>query len=171
MYAQSFIFNRTLSMLLVLLLLTVVVLCATTKLYGAEDNSPVKDTEKENTITVEYGWCNVTFPKSVKIGVEFDIVFDMIDLKDITRNWEANKLAVHLFWDSAEKWGGYLSPFSSVGIAKDGIIKITGKFTLTEAQKQQVEFIRVSAVLCSEWENQGETKVANFMGPRIAVSK
>ena len=87
---------------LIFSLVSIFLVFATTTV-SAEEETRGKD---QKTVGKDFGWCVLTCPATCKEGEEFEIKLDLKHLKDISRNWEANKLAVHLFWSSDEKWGG-----------------------------------------------------------------
>lgn len=152
---------------IIFFMVSVYLLLGAITVFAEEDNKE----KAPNTVGKDFGWCVLTCPATCSEGKEFEIKLDLKHLKDISRNWEANKLAVHLFWSSDEKWGGYLCPFKSVGVDKDGEITMKGKFTLNEKIKSQAAYVHVKAVLTSDWTNQDEQKAADLMGPRIKILK
>ena len=158
-------FERSMK-LTMLLLIAAIFICA-----GAV--AKAGDAVKENsvdTITTDYGWCVLTCPKTCKPGEPFEVSMDL-KVKEISRNWEANKLAVHLFWSGKEKWGGYLGHFGSAEVVKDGVLTLKGKFELDDKIKAEAAFVLVKVWMASEWAATDENKAADLMGPKIEIVK
>jgi hypothetical protein len=128
------------------------------------------ETGGDNLQTQDYGWCVLTCPKTCEPGQTFELKLDLRNLKEISRNWEADKLAVHLFWAGKGK-GGYLCPFKSVGVSKDGVVVLKGKFNLNDKIRADAEYVSAKVVLTSDWGKQDENKAADFVGPKIGIIK
>ena len=154
--------------LTMLLLMSVLFICVVPNMIMAEDAA--KD-NSASTTTSDYGWCVLTCPKTCTPGKEFELKLELRNLKEISRNWEANKLAVHLFWSNNEKWGGYLAHFASAEVSKDGELTLKGKFELNDKIKADALYVHVKAVLSSDWGSQDDKKAADLMGPRIVIVK
>lgn len=150
------------------LMMSVLFLCAVPHVIMAEDAA--KDSSASTT-TSDYGWCVLTCPKTCTPGKEFELKLELRNLKEISRNWEANKLAVHLFWSNNENWGGYLAHFASAEVSRDGELTLKGKFELNDKIKTEAVYVHVKAVLSSDWGSQDEKKAADLMGPRIVIVK
>lgn len=144
-------------------------------LYGAKgDPAPAIAAAKDipvPTFVTDYDWCTLTCPKTCTPGKEFEVRLEPKDIKETSRNWEANKLNVHLHWSGKEKWGGYLCRFDAAEIAKEGAITLRGKFELKDNLATDASYVHVSAVLASDWTATAENKAAEFMGPKIEIVK
>ena len=154
--------------LTMLMIMSVLLLCVAPHMIMAEDAA--KD-NSASTTTSDYGWCVLTCPKTCTPGKEFELKLELRNLKEISRNWEANKLAVHLFWSNNEKWGGYLAHFASAEVSRDGELTLKGKFDLNDKIKAGALYVHVKAVLSSDWGSQDDKKAADLMGPRIIIVK
>ena len=154
--------------LTMLMMMSVLLLCVAPHMIMAEDAA--KD-NSASTTTSDYGWCVLTCPKTCTPGKEFELKLELRNLKEISRNWEANKLAVHLFWSNNEKWGGYLAHFASAEVSRDGELTLKGKFDLNDKIKAGALYVHVKAVLSSDWGSQDDKKAADLMGPRIIIVK
>jgi hypothetical protein len=124
--------------------------------------------DAQTTVT-DFGWCVLTCPKTCKSGEEFEIKLELKNLQEVSRNWTADKLAVHLFWSGQDKWGGYLSHFGSLVVSKNGTQTLKGKFVLDDKLKDKAFYAHVNAYLNSDWGT--ENKAADLMGPRIQIVK
>ncbi|HCE42139.1 MAG TPA: hypothetical protein DET40_01155 [Lentisphaeria bacterium] len=124
--------------------------------------------ESSSTTTTDFDWCVLVCPKTCNPGKEFEIRIEPKNLKETTRNWEAGKLAVHLFWSGKEKWGGYLTHFASVELSKGGPIVLKGKFELNDKIRNEAAYVCVNAYLTSDWTDD-KNKAADLMGPKIEI--
>jgi hypothetical protein len=152
--------------LISMLFLGVLFMCGGS-LIGAEDAAM---DNPATTITTDFGWCILTSPKTCIPGKVFELKFEFKNLKEVSRNWEADKLAVHLFWSGKGK-GGYLIPFGSAGVSKDGTVILKGKFNLNDKISSDAEYVSAKVVLTSDWAKQDENKAADFIGPKIEILK
>lgn len=158
------ILRRIVMKLLSLTFLSALLLCGGT-LFSSETG-----TADDNLQTQDYGWCVFTCPKTCEPGKPFELKLDLKNLKEVSRNWEADKIAVHLFWSGKGK-GGYLAPFGSAGVSKDGVVILKNKFSLNGKISSDADYVSARVVLTSDWAKQDENKAADFIGPKIGVLK
>ncbi len=158
------------SNLTLMLLTAVLFMCGGSRMLMAEDKAKENTAPETSTASTDFDWCVLVCPKTCTPGKEFEIRIEPKNLKETTRNWEANKLPVHLFWSGKDKWGGYLSHFGSVEVTKGGPIVIKGKFDLDEKIKNDAAYVCVNAYLTSDW-GDDKNKAADLMGPKIEIVK
>ena len=124
---------------------------------------------KADTATARYGWCVVNYPKTCSPGKEFEVTLAISDPEKVTKSWKANKLAVHLFWSTGSKWGGYLAHFASAEVGKDSSLVLRGKFQL-DAKTAEAACVKVQGYLTDDWADD-KHRAAEFFGPVIELVK